>query len=58
MTDLYTCACGNQCWEIFDTGVRCTTCKEEYLVAHMPVTEFNQMVTENLQETFEEGLGG
>jgi len=29
MADLYTCSCGNQKWEIFDSGVRCTSCDTE-----------------------------
>ena len=29
MADLYTCS-GNQTWEIFDTGVRCTACETTF----------------------------
>lgn len=54
MTDLYTCSCGNQTWVIFDTGVRCTACKTDYVAQHTPVTEFNHMVTEELEEALEE----
>ena len=54
MVDLYTCSCGNQTWEIFDTGVRCVTCKTEYVTPHTPVAEFNRAVTEELEEALEE----
>jgi len=54
MTDLYTCSCGNQTWEIFDLGVRCTACKSEYFTSHTPVAEFNHTVTEELEEALEE----
>ncbi len=54
MDDLYTCNCGNQTWEIFGSGVRCAACKTEFLVAHMPVKEFNHMVTEELEEALED----
>lgn len=54
MADLYTCSCGNQTWEIFDTGVRCATCKTEYVTQHTPVGEFNHAVTEELEEALEE----
>ncbi len=53
MADLYTCTCGNQTWEIFDSGVRCTACKSEYLSAHTPVEEFNKAVMEEFEETLE-----
>ncbi len=54
MPDLYTCSCGNQTWEIFDSGVRCAACKTEYVTAHTPVAEFNHIVTEELEEALEE----
>ncbi len=54
MADLYTCTCGSQTWEIFDTGVRCTACKEEYPVQHMSVHDFNHAVNEELEEALEE----
>lgn len=54
MADLYTCSCGKQTWEIFDTGVRCTACKTEYVTQHTPVAEFNHAVTEELEEALEE----
>jgi len=54
MADLYTCSCGHQTWEIFDTGVRCTACNTEYVTQHTPVAEFNHMVTEELEEALEE----
>lgn len=54
MTDLYTCNCGNQTWEIFENGVRCVTCQTEFMVPHMPVKEFNHMVTEELEEALED----
>lgn len=54
MADIYTCSCGNQTWEIFDNGVRCLACKEEFVVTHMPVKDFNHMVTEALEEALEE----
>ena len=54
MADLYTCSCGNQSWQIFDTGVRCTACKTEYPAQHTPVGEFNHAVTEELEEALEE----
>jgi hypothetical protein len=50
MADLYICSCGNQTWEIFDTGVRCTECKTEYVVQHAPVAEFNHMVAHEMEE--------
>ncbi len=53
MADLYTCSCGNQTWEIFDTGVRCTACKTEYVTPHMPVTEFNHTVAQEIAEELE-----
>ncbi len=54
MADLYTCNCGNQTWEIIETGVRCTACQTEFAVHHMPVKDFNHMVTEELEEALEE----
>ncbi len=54
MNDLYTCNCGNQMWEIFEGGVRCAACKTEFMVQHMPVKEFNHMVTEELEEALED----
>jgi len=54
MADLYTCTCGNQTWQIFDIGVRCTKCNTEYPVQHMPVKEFNHSLTEELEEALEE----
>lgn len=54
MTDLYTCSCGNQTWQIFDTVVRCTGCKQEFLTQHTAVAEFNQRVTQELEEELEE----
>ena len=54
MANLYTCNCGNQTWEIFETGVRCTACQTEFMVHHMPVKEFNHLVTEELEEALEE----
>jgi len=54
MADLYTCSCGNQTWQILETGVRCTACKTEYVTQHTPVAEFNHTVTEELEEALEE----
>jgi hypothetical protein len=54
MADVYTCACGNQTWMISDTGVRCTTCKTEYVTQHTPVEEFNHTVTEELEDELEQ----
>jgi hypothetical protein len=54
MADLYTCICGNQTWQIHDTGVRCATCQSEYQTQHAPVTEFNRMVTQEMEEEMEE----
>ena len=54
MTDVYTCSCGNQTWQIFETGVRCTVCGTEFVAQHMPVPEFNHMVSEELEEVLEE----
>jgi len=54
MTDLYTCSCGNQTWQIFDTGVRCMACKTEYVAQHTSVAEFNHTVTEELEEALDE----
>jgi len=56
MPDLYTCSCGNQTWEIYETGVRCVTCKTEFATRHTPVREFNHLVAENVQEALEEEL--
>ena len=52
--NLYTCICGNQTWEIFDTGVRCTACQKEYVTPHKPVAEFNSVVTEEMEEELAE----
>jgi hypothetical protein len=54
MADLYTCSCGSQTWEIFDTGVRCTGCEAEYVTPHGPVSEFNSAVTHELEEELAE----
>jgi len=54
MADLYTCICGNQTWEIFDTGVRCAACQAEYVTQHTTVAEFNHAVTQNLEEELAE----
>jgi hypothetical protein len=53
MADRYICICGNQTWEIFDTGVRCTVCKKEYIAQHTPVEEFNHIVMAELEEAEE-----
>lgn len=50
MADLYTRSCGNQTWEIFETGVRCTACKTEYVTQHMSVAEFNHLITQEMEE--------
>ncbi len=52
--DLYTCSCGNQTWQIFDTVVRCSACGTEFAVEHMPVSEFNAIVTTELEEALEQ----
>jgi hypothetical protein len=54
MADLYTCSCGNQTWEIFDTGVRCTACQTEYVMQHTPVAEFNHAITQEMEEELAE----
>jgi ribosomal protein L37AE/L43A len=54
MADLYTCICGNQTWQIFETGVRCATCQSEFVTQHQPVTEFNRTVTREMEEELEE----
>ena len=54
MPDLYTCSCGNQTWEIFDTVVRCIACKREFLTQHTGVSEFNHRVTREVEEEMEE----
>jgi uncharacterized Zn finger protein (UPF0148 family) len=54
MTDLYTCSCGSQIWQIFDTGVRCTACQTEFVSQHTPVAEFNHTATQQLEEELEE----
>lgn len=54
MTDLYTCSCGNQTWQIFDTGVRCTACNTEFAAVHTPVAEFNHSVTQEMEEELTE----
>jgi hypothetical protein len=54
MADLYTCSCGNQTWTIFDTGVRCTACQEEFVTFHTPVAEFNSTVMQEMEEEMAE----
>jgi hypothetical protein len=54
MNDLYTCSCGNQIWQIFDTGVRCMACQTEFVTQHMPVAEFNHAATQQMEEEMEE----
>jgi hypothetical protein len=54
MTELYTCVCGNQTWQIFESGVRCTACNTEFVVLHAPVKEFNSLVTREMEEELEE----
>jgi len=54
MADVYTCSCGNQTWQILETGVRCTACATEFVAQHMAVSEFNHMVAEELEEVLEE----
>ena len=54
MADLYTCVCGNQNWQIFDTGVRCSACEKEFVTHHTPVPEFNHMVAHEVEEEMEE----
>jgi hypothetical protein len=54
MNDLYTCSCGSQIWQIFDTGVRCTACQTEFVTQHMPVAEFNHVATQQMEEELEE----
>jgi hypothetical protein len=54
MNDLYTCSCGSQIWQIFDTGVRCTACQTEFVTQHMPVAEFNHVATQQMEEEMEE----
>jgi len=54
MADVYTCSCGNQTWQILETGVRCVACGAEFVAQHTPVSEFNHMVTEELEEVLEE----
>lgn len=54
MNDVYTCSCGNQTWQIFETGVRCTECKNEYVTQHTPVLEFTQIVAKELEDILEE----
>jgi len=54
MADVYTCSCGNQTWQIFETVVRCTACGTDFAAEHTPVLEFNHMVTEELEEALEE----
>ncbi|MGC2324424.1 MAG: hypothetical protein WA463_17455 [Terriglobales bacterium] len=54
MADVYTCSCGNQTWQILETGVRCVACETEFVAQHTPVSEFNHMVTEELEEVLEE----
>ena len=54
MNNLYTCSCGNQTWQIFESGVRCTACQSEFASQHLPVTEFNHQVTQEMEEELEE----
>ena len=54
MADVYTCSCGNQTWQILESAVRCTACATEFVAPHMPVAEFNHMVTLELEEVLEE----
>jgi hypothetical protein len=54
MTDLYTCSCGSQIWQIFETGVRCTACQSEFVTQHTPVADFNHKVTQEMEEELEE----
>ena len=54
MADLYTCTCGNQTWQIFDTCVRCAACQAEYVTSHTPVAEFNSAITKELEEELAE----
>lgn len=54
MFDVYTCRCGNQTWQIFDSGVRCTACNIQYVNQHTPVAEFNHSIKEELEEELEE----
>ena len=54
MADVYTCSCGNLMWQIHESAVRCTACATEFVAPHMPVPEFNHMVTLELEEVLEE----
>jgi len=54
MPDLYTCICGNQTWQIFDTCVRCTECKTEFVSQHTAVAEFNHAISEEMEEELAE----
>lgn len=54
MADLYTCSCGNQTWEIFDTGVRCVACETEFVTEHAPVAEFNHAIMQEMEEELAE----
>jgi len=54
MADMYTCSCGNQTWQVLEAAVRCTACGTEIVAPHMPVAEFNHMVTQELEEVLEE----
>jgi len=54
MADMYTCSCGNQTWQVFEAAMRCAACGTEFVAPHMPVAEFNHMVTEELEEVLEE----
>lgn len=54
MADLYTCTCGNQTWQIFDTVVRCVSCNSEFMTEHTPVVEFNHAITTQVEEELEE----
>jgi hypothetical protein len=54
MNDLYTCSCGNQTWQIFDTLVRCTACKAQYPSQHIPVAQFNHEIVQEMEEELAE----
>jgi hypothetical protein len=54
MADEYTCNCGNQTWQIFDTVIRCASCKREFFSQHTPAAEFNHAVAQEVEEELEE----
>lgn len=54
MADMYTCSCGNQTWQIFDGIVRCASCEREFVAQHMPVIEFNHLISQAVEEELEE----